>query len=58
VYLEACNVQLGHLQLLNRVYGFVDMEFSLSISKFDTHIGGHGSITIRSHDSTCMNSKV
>jgi len=48
----------GHLQLLNKVYGFVDMEFNLSISNFDTHIGGHVGITIKPHDSTCMNSKV
>jgi hypothetical protein len=54
--LEMCN--WNHLQLLNKVYGFVDMEFSLSISNFDIHIGGHVSITIRPHDSTCMNSKV
>jgi hypothetical protein len=56
VRLAMCN--WGHLQLLNKVYGFADMEFKLSISNFDTDIGNHVGITIRPHDSTCMNSKV
>jgi hypothetical protein len=48
----------GHLQSLNKVHGFVDTEFNLSISNFDIHIGNHVGITIRPHDSTCMNSKM